>query len=215
MAPVINGTASTISSTIAPLLNTTAHYNTTREVLNTTVTPIIIPTISSGTWNNNGYGWSGVYYYWYPSYILYIVLVFMFVIAFPLAVIMSSAKRKREAAARNLAQQRLRARRQMEIQVTNNNCNGSSGSSGGADPACGNGQNITVLPKSLDLPPSYDEAAFSDRKQDSTLTIATCLEASNPNLAAGGTNEPPPVYEANVTTTTTTTFMVNGQPPVL
>ncbi|KPU76264.1 uncharacterized protein Dana_GF11920, isoform D [Drosophila ananassae] len=90
MAPVINGTASTISSTIAPLLNTTAHYNTTREVLNTTVTPIIIPTISSGTWNNNGYGWSGVYYYWYPSYILYIVLVFMFVIAFPLAVIMVS-----------------------------------------------------------------------------------------------------------------------------
>ncbi|XP_017108490.2 uncharacterized protein [Drosophila bipectinata] len=107
------------------------------------------------------------------------------------------------------------ARRQMEIQVTNNNCNGSSGSSGGADPACGNAQDITVLPKTLDLPPSYDEAAFSDRKQDSTLTIATCLEASNPNLAAGGTNEPPPVYEANVTTTTTTTFLVNGQPPVL
>nr|XP_016928965.1 uncharacterized protein LOC108009268 isoform X2 [Drosophila suzukii] len=107
------------------------------------------------------------------------------------------------------------ARRQMEINVTNN-CNGGSG---GVSNVCLNTQDeISVLPKTLDLPPSYDEAAFSERKQDSTLTIATSLEASNPNLATG-INEPPPVYEANVATTTTSTtttvFLVNGQPPVV
>ncbi|XP_052839046.1 uncharacterized protein LOC128254195 isoform X2 [Drosophila gunungcola] len=107
------------------------------------------------------------------------------------------------------------ARRQMEINVSNS-CNGGSG---GATNACMTTQDeVTVLPKTLDLPPSYDEAAFSDRKQDSTLTIATSLAASNPNLAAG-INEPPPVYEANVATTTTSTtttvFLVNGQPPVV
>jgi len=80
----------------------------------------------------------------------------------------------------------------MEINVTNN-CNGGSG---GVSNVCLNTQDeISVLPKTLDLPPSYDEAAFSERKQDSTLTIATSLEASNPNLATG-INEPPPVYEA-------------------
>ncbi|XP_016972483.1 uncharacterized protein LOC108039857 isoform X2 [Drosophila rhopaloa] len=103
----------------------------------------------------------------------------------------------------------------MEINVTNN-CNDSSR---GATNVCVNTQDeISVLPKTLDLPPSYDEAAFSDRKQDSTLTIATSLEASNPNLTTG-INEPPPVYEANVATTTTSTtttvFLVNGQPPVV
>ncbi|XP_043643664.1 uncharacterized protein LOC122613519 isoform X2 [Drosophila teissieri] len=107
------------------------------------------------------------------------------------------------------------ARRQMEINVTND-CNGGSG---GAGNVCSNSQDeVSVLPKTLDLPPSYDEAAFSERKQDSTLTIATNLEASNSNLAIG-TNEPPPVYEANVATTTTSTtttvFLVNGHPPVV
>ncbi|XP_017024900.1 uncharacterized protein [Drosophila kikkawai] len=110
------------------------------------------------------------------------------------------------------------ARRQMEINVTSN-CTG-GGSSGGVSNVCLNTQDeISVLPKTLDLPPSYDEAAFSEQKQGSTLTIATTLEASNPNLAVG-INEPPPVYEANMatsttTTTTTTTFLVNGHPPVM
>ncbi|XP_017061861.1 uncharacterized protein LOC108101852 isoform X2 [Drosophila ficusphila] len=107
------------------------------------------------------------------------------------------------------------ARRQIEINVTNNRNGGSEGVSN----VCANTQDeVSVLPKSMDLPPSYDEAAFSERKQDSTLTIATSLEASNLNLAAG-INEPPPIYEANVATTTTSTtrtvFLVNGQPPVV
>ncbi|XP_017070350.2 uncharacterized protein LOC108107359 isoform X2 [Drosophila eugracilis] len=107
------------------------------------------------------------------------------------------------------------ARRQMEINVTTN-CNG--GSDGVGNVCMNTQEEFSVLPKTLDLPPSYDEAAFSERKQDSTLTIATSLEASSSNLAAG-INEPPPVYEANVSTTTTSTtstvFLVNGQPPVV
>ncbi|EDV57042.1 uncharacterized protein LOC6548366 isoform X1 [Drosophila erecta] len=208
MAPAISTTTSTpISSTASVVkgtLNTTESASSVWQYENTT--PVTI-------WINDG-GYDGPFMFFYPSYVIYIVLVFLFVIAFPLAMIMS-AKRKREANARNLAQQRQRARRQMEINVTNN-CNGGSG---GAGNVCSNRQDeVSVLPKTLDLPPSYDEAAFSERKQDSTLTIATNLEASNPNLAAG-TNEPPPVYEANVATTTTSTtttvFLVNGQPPVV
>ncbi|XP_026841208.1 uncharacterized protein LOC6600963 isoform X2 [Drosophila persimilis] len=110
------------------------------------------------------------------------------------------------------------ARREMEISVTNNNCNGSSSCAAGISSVSVGDQNdqITVLPKTLDLPPSYDEAAYCEQKQGvsnaaSTLTIATNLEV--------GINEPPPVYEsgtlATTTTTTTTTFLVNGQPPVL
>ncbi|XP_043643663.1 uncharacterized protein LOC122613519 isoform X1 [Drosophila teissieri] len=207
MAPAINATVSTpinaTTSVVNATLNTTESTSTVWQYDNST--PVTI-------WVDGGY--DGPYMFFYPSYVIYIVLVFLFVIAFPLAMIMS-AKRKREANARNLAQQRQRARRQMEINVTND-CNGGSG---GAGNVCSNSQDeVSVLPKTLDLPPSYDEAAFSERKQDSTLTIATNLEASNSNLAIG-TNEPPPVYEANVATTTTSTtttvFLVNGHPPVV
>ncbi|XP_034120572.1 uncharacterized protein LOC117578885 isoform X2 [Drosophila guanche] len=110
------------------------------------------------------------------------------------------------------------ARREMEISVTNNNINGGSATAAGISSVSVGDQSdqITVLPKTLDLPPSYDEAAYLEHKQGvsnaaSTLTIATNLEV--------GINEPPPVYEAGAvattTTTTTTTFRVNGQPPVM
>ncbi|XP_017061860.1 uncharacterized protein LOC108101852 isoform X1 [Drosophila ficusphila] len=213
MAPAINTTASTLLTTTASAFNATSTVgNTTVNTTESSVwessytTPVTI-------WINDG-GYDGPYLFFYPSYIIYIILVFLFVIAFPLAMIMS-AKRKRDVTARNLAQQRLRARRQIEINVTNNRNGGSEGVSN----VCANTQDeVSVLPKSMDLPPSYDEAAFSERKQDSTLTIATSLEASNLNLAAG-INEPPPIYEANVATTTTSTtrtvFLVNGQPPVV
>ncbi|XP_037717676.1 uncharacterized protein LOC119552014 isoform X1 [Drosophila subpulchrella] len=208
MAPAINTTVATLLSNTTSLLNATAVTTESTDLIGdyNYTTPVTI-------WITDG-GYGGPYMFFYPSYVIYIVLVFFFLIAFPLAMIMS-AKRKRELNARNLAQQRQRARRQMEINVTNN-CNGGSG---GVSNVCLNTQDeISVLPKTLDLPPSYDEAAFSERKQDSTLTIATSLEASNPNLATG-INEPPPVYEANVATTTTSTtttvFLVNGQPPVV
>ncbi|XP_016947033.1 uncharacterized protein LOC108022555 isoform X1 [Drosophila biarmipes] len=209
MAPALNATASTLLSNTTAVVNTTTLTTESTDLADYNyTTPVTI-------WITDG-GYGGPYMFFYPSYVIYIVLVFLFVIAFPLAMILS-AKRKRELNARTLAQQRQRARRQMEINVTNN-CNGGSGS-GGVSNVCLNTQDeISVLPKTLDLPPSYDEAAFSERKHDSTLTIATSLEASNPNLAAG-INEPPPVYEANVATTTTATtttmFLVNGQPPVV
>ncbi|XP_017024897.1 uncharacterized protein [Drosophila kikkawai] len=206
MAPATNATTGSEAwntTTTAPWNNTTyAAWNFTT----TTPYPVFLP--------DEG----GVYYWsWYSGYVLYVLLILMFIVALPLAAVMA-AKRKREAAARSLALQRQRARRQMEINVTSN-CTG-GGSSGGVSNVCLNTQDeISVLPKTLDLPPSYDEAAFSEQKQGSTLTIATTLEASNPNLAVG-INEPPPVYEANMatsttTTTTTTTFLVNGHPPVM
>ncbi|XP_050744221.1 uncharacterized protein LOC108022555 isoform X2 [Drosophila biarmipes] len=147
------------------------------------------------------------------------VLVVLCVLSFLLFLlrVLLIASRSYSSSAMSQRPKEAPARRQMEINVTNN-CNGGSGS-GGVSNVCLNTQDeISVLPKTLDLPPSYDEAAFSERKHDSTLTIATSLEASNPNLAAG-INEPPPVYEANVATTTTATtttmFLVNGQPPVV
>ncbi|XP_020799511.1 uncharacterized protein LOC110177229 isoform X1 [Drosophila serrata] len=197
----------TANTTVSAVLNktTTASLNITT----TTSYPSIIYVPDDG----GDYYWS-----WYSGYVLYVLLILMFMVALPMAAVLG-AKRKREAAARSLALQRQRARRQMEINVTSN-CNG-GGSSGGVTNVCVNTQDeLSVLPKTLDLPPSYDEAAFSEQKQGSTLTIATSLEASNPNLAVA-INEPPPVYEANMaastttTTTTTTTFMVNGQPPVM
>ncbi|XP_016972482.1 uncharacterized protein LOC108039857 isoform X1 [Drosophila rhopaloa] len=210
MAPAISTSvtmATTLLSTTTEVLNSTltteGTTSTSKYPTYITVGPQVDPYINNGP-----------YMFFYPSYVVYVVLVFFFVISFPLAMIVS-AKRKQNTTTRNLAQQRQRARRQMEINVTNN-CNDSSR---GATNVCVNTQDeISVLPKTLDLPPSYDEAAFSDRKQDSTLTIATSLEASNPNLTTG-INEPPPVYEANVATTTTSTtttvFLVNGQPPVV
>lgn len=111
----------------------------------------------------------------------------------------------------------------MEISISNNNVS-SSGS-------CGNvcidtDNNMSILPKGMDLPPSYDELNYNnDVKQPgglgaSMLTIATDLESSNPNLVAAY-NEPPPDYEigaiggaaaTTTTTTTTTTVVVTGPP---
>lgn len=110
----------------------------------------------------------------------------------------------------------------MEISISNNNA--ISGDS------CGNvcidtDNNMSILPKGMDLPPSYDELSYNnDVKQPgsvgaSMLTIATDLECSNPNLVAGY-NEPPPDYEIGAiagtasTTTTTTTTVVVTVPPV-
>jgi len=82
---------------------------------------------------------------------------------------------------------------------------------------------MTILPKGMDLPPSYDELNYTtDMKQSGSLgasmmTITTDLECSNPNLVAA-LNEPPPDYieptaSATTTTTTTTTVVVNGTLP--
>ncbi|XP_017070349.2 uncharacterized protein LOC108107359 isoform X1 [Drosophila eugracilis] len=209
MAPAIDATESTLSDTTTSVASTLSTLSTTEST--TSVAYSSTTTIPNF---NNDMGYDTPFVFFYPSYVIYIVLVFFFVIAFPLAMIVS-AKRKRDVTSRNLAQQRQRARRQMEINVTTN-CNG--GSDGVGNVCMNTQEEFSVLPKTLDLPPSYDEAAFSERKQDSTLTIATSLEASSSNLAAG-INEPPPVYEANVSTTTTSTtstvFLVNGQPPVV
>ncbi|XP_068144873.1 uncharacterized protein [Drosophila tropicalis] len=107
------------------------------------------------------------------------------------------------------------ARRQMEINVTsNNNCSGGGSGVSNMCPVIDEPNNITILPKTLDLPPSYDEAAFYPNKDQSlsgaasTLTILTStnVESSNPSLAAAagvvGPNEPPPIYEVENTVTT-------------
>ncbi|SPP75005.1 uncharacterized protein LOC117578885 isoform X1 [Drosophila guanche] len=204
MAPAINSTIT------PPMANLTS---TTRSLNNAT-----LATTPAGWTNGYTAAWDGPYVYYYPNYVMYITLVFLFVFLLPLVVIMSAMKRKREAQVRALALQRQRARREMEISVTNNNINGGSATAAGISSVSVGDQSdqITVLPKTLDLPPSYDEAAYLEHKQGvsnaaSTLTIATNLEV--------GINEPPPVYEAGAvattTTTTTTTFRVNGQPPVM
>ncbi|KAL7738677.1 hypothetical protein ACLKA6_006963 [Drosophila palustris] len=111
----------------------------------------------------------------------------------------------------------------MEISIANTNL--STGNSGG-----GNGSvsiqtenDMTILPKGMDLPPSYDELNYTNGVKPtaslgaSMLTITTDLESSNPNLAAA-LNEPPPDYveptaSATTTTTTTTTVVVTGALP--
>ncbi|XP_062134029.1 uncharacterized protein LOC133844166 isoform X2 [Drosophila sulfurigaster albostrigata] len=104
------------------------------------------------------------------------------------------------------------ARRQMEISIANNNTN-TGGGNGSVSIETEN--DVTILPKGMDLPPSYDELTYSTNVKQtgslgaSTLTITTDLGCSNANLAAF--NEPPPDYvepAACATTTTTTTTMV-------
>lgn len=83
MAPAINATVSTPfdSTTVANgTLNTTESTTSDWEYVNTTSVTIWI----------NGGGYDGPYMLFYPSYVIYIVLVFLFVIAFPLAMIMVS-----------------------------------------------------------------------------------------------------------------------------
>ncbi|XP_001986811.2 uncharacterized protein LOC6561103 isoform X2 [Drosophila grimshawi] len=148
-----------------------------------------------------------------------------------LLVPMSVIMRKRKENLRRLAMQRQRARQQMEISVTNN-------STANTGNNCGNGNgnvciqadndinDIRILPKGMDLPPSYDDLSInSNVKQEgimgaSTLTIATDLECSNPNLAVA-VNEPPPEYDprfigsaAPQSTTVSTTTVVSVTPRI-
>ncbi|XP_030377739.1 uncharacterized protein LOC115626483 isoform X2 [Scaptodrosophila lebanonensis] len=109
------------------------------------------------------------------------------------------------------------ARRQMEITISNNNnVNG--------PPGVGNGvvmSNEHTVSKNLDLPPTYDEVALnSDSKQfnpalcndGSTLTIATNLECSNPNLTEGY-GEPPAYVPPS--TMSTTVVVNNSNMPIV
>ncbi|BFG04979.1 uncharacterized protein DMAD_03826 [Drosophila madeirensis] len=97
MAPAINSTVSTITTTIANLTSTTTSFD------NFTLAP------TPAGWAN-GYtaAWDDPYVYYYPNYVMYITLVFLFVFLLPLVVIMSAMKRKREAQVRALALQRQR-----------------------------------------------------------------------------------------------------------
>lgn len=87
----------------------------------------------------------------------------------------------------------------MEISVANNSTSLDNNS------VCIQADNdMTILPKGMDLPPSYDDLNISHNgKQQpgnmgaSTLTIATDLGCSNSNLAAA-LNEPPPDYQGTV-----------------
>lgn len=111
------------------------------------------------------------------------------------------------------------ARRQMEISVSNNNLGGSCGNNSG-NVCIDTDNNMSILPKGMDLPPSYDELNYvNDFKQPgslgaSMLTVATDLESSNPNLVAAY-NEPPPEYELGAIGGTTTTTLVTGPPVVV
>ncbi|KRG04147.1 uncharacterized protein LOC6578645 isoform X2 [Drosophila mojavensis] len=114
------------------------------------------------------------------------------------------------------------ARREMEISVTNNNTNMGNGS------VCLEVDNndMTILPKGMDLPPSYDELNICNKDGNlgaSTLTITTDLGCSNPNLiAAAALNEPPPHYQGTIdiveapttATTISTTTVVSVAPRI-
>lgn len=113
----------------------------------------------------------------------------------------------------------------MEISVSNNNLGGSCGNNNSGNVCIDTDNNMSILPKGMDLPPRYDELNYmNDVKQPgslgaSMLTVATDLESSNPNLVAAY-NEPPPEYElgaigGTTTTTTTTTTLVVAGPPVV
>ncbi|XP_017867398.1 PREDICTED: uncharacterized protein LOC108616597 isoform X1 [Drosophila arizonae] len=135
---------------------------------------------------------------------------------------MSSAQRKRRENERRLILQRQRARREMEISVTNNNSNMGNGG------VCLEVDNndMTILPKGMDLPPSYDELNICNKDGNlgaSTLTITTDLGCSNPNLiAAAALNEPPPDYQGTIdiveapttATTISTTTVVSVAPRI-
>ncbi|TDG44399.1 hypothetical protein AWZ03_009202 [Drosophila navojoa] len=113
-------------------------------------------------------------------------------------------------------------RREMEISVTNNNTNMGNG---GVNLEVDN-NDMTILPKGMDLPPSYDELNICSKDGNlgaSTLTITTELGCSNPNLiAAAALNEPPPDYQRTIdileaptsTTTISTTTVVSVAPRI-
>lgn len=109
----------------------------------------------------------------------------------------------------------------MEISVNNNNTNMGNGS------VCLEVDNndMTILPKGMDLPPSYDEVNICNKDGNlgaSTLTITTDLGCSNPNLAITALNEPPPDYQGTIetveapttTTTISTTTVVSVMPRI-
>ncbi|XP_064541413.1 uncharacterized protein LOC135430606 isoform X2 [Drosophila montana] len=116
------------------------------------------------------------------------------------------------------------ARREIEISVNSNMNNGGVDGS-----VCIQADNdMTILPKGMDLPPSYDDLNISNNAKQqpgnmgaSTLTITTDLGCSNSNLAAA-LNEPPPDYQGTVdiageiapTTTISTTTVVSVTPRI-
>ncbi|XP_064541414.1 uncharacterized protein LOC135430606 isoform X3 [Drosophila montana] len=115
-------------------------------------------------------------------------------------------------------------RREIEISVNSNMNNGGVDGS-----VCIQADNdMTILPKGMDLPPSYDDLNISNNAKQqpgnmgaSTLTITTDLGCSNSNLAAA-LNEPPPDYQGTVdiageiapTTTISTTTVVSVTPRI-
>ncbi|XP_017839078.1 uncharacterized protein LOC108597174 isoform X1 [Drosophila busckii] len=92
------------------------------------------------------------------------------------------------------------SRRQMELSVTSNATHMDNSSVANTEA----NNDMSILPKGMDLPPSYDELSLKPVGA-STLTITTNLSASNPAL-----NEPPPEYELTTSTTTTTTVVINN-----
>ncbi|XP_034475748.1 uncharacterized protein LOC117782813 isoform X2 [Drosophila innubila] len=115
------------------------------------------------------------------------------------------------------------ARREMEISIANNNPNIGNSGGGNGSVSIQTENDMTILPKGMDLPPSYDELNYTNNVKPpgslgaSMLTITTDLDCSNTNLAAA-LNEPPPDYieptaSATTTTTTTTTVVVSGPLP--
>ncbi|EDW59996.1 uncharacterized protein [Drosophila virilis] len=219
-------TATITASTAAAALNaTTSIVSSSYSSGSTTSTTAAYPEYGDAPYVPV-YTPSPSYVYFYSGYAFYIVLLFLFVILMPFAIIMSSMQRKRQENARRLALQRERARREMEISVANNSTTLDNNS------VCIQADNdMTILPKGMDLPPSYDDLNIShSAKQQpgnmgaSTLTIATDLGCSNSNLAAA-LNEPPPDYQGTVdiaaasaagapTATISTTMVVSVTPRI-
>ncbi|XP_017839079.1 uncharacterized protein LOC108597174 isoform X2 [Drosophila busckii] len=194
MAPALLNATTTTAAAAATTATTLVNIFST-----TTVAPAVT---YSWTGQNNVTIWDNEpgYVYFYSSYVCYVVLVFLFIILLPLALIASSMQRKRRDAERRLAAQRLQARRQMELSVTSNATHMDNSSVANTEA----NNDMSILPKGMDLPPSYDELSLKPVGA-STLTITTNLSASNPAL-----NEPPPEYELTTSTTTTTTVVINN-----
>ncbi|XP_060658597.1 uncharacterized protein LOC132793025 isoform X1 [Drosophila nasuta] len=214
MAPAIevNATTATTAITTSSILQSTNSTSTITYSYYTTAST----TPFYSDYDNPNWVQPDPDVYFYSGYAFYIVLVVFFIILLPFAIIMSALQRKRQEQARRLIEQRQRARRQMEISITNNNTN-TGGGNGSVSIETEN--DVSILPKGMDLPPSYDELTYSTNVKQtgslgaSTLTITTDLGCSNANLAAF--NEPPPDYVepaacATTTTTTTPTVVVSG-----
>ncbi|XP_034475747.1 uncharacterized protein LOC117782813 isoform X1 [Drosophila innubila] len=207
---------------------------TTSTVASIQLSSVYINSTTSTTLAYNDYGGSNNatiywpdpepdYVYFYSGYAFYIVIFVCFVVILPCAVIMNAMQRKRQENARRLVEQRQRARREMEISIANNNPNIGNSGGGNGSVSIQTENDMTILPKGMDLPPSYDELNYTNNVKPpgslgaSMLTITTDLDCSNTNLAAA-LNEPPPDYieptaSATTTTTTTTTVVVSGPLP--